>query len=366
MYDRDFYEVLEINISASDEQIKKAYKILVKKYHPDFNPGDEEALKKFKEAQNAYETLSDPVKKSLYDAGRGRNSMRFRTRTRAKPSKSATNSQKFEEVTEEFFGATSTFRGRNIQVRIEIDFYQAYTGCNRFLKIKKKKRCDACDGNGFSAFSPCLNCAGSGFVKSAIDAPFMLNAECPTCFGSGKGTSVACNKCKNGFLSDFIEKNVEVKIPAGIVNGTQLRVTNEGEDSLRLTGKSGDLFVVVIIQDHPIFKRESQNLLIDFPVSYTQLVMGDIIFVPTITNENYKIEIPKGCQANTKFRIKGRGFPGGVSGIGDLIVTLKLETPQNINDEHYNKLIMQLSEMEKKYVSSGKEEWIKKTSSSYK
>jgi molecular chaperone DnaJ len=370
MYDRDYYEVLEISDSASDEQIRKAYRKLARKYHPDVNPGDEEAPEKFKEVQNAYETLSDPAKKSLYDLGRNRKSMHFRTRSRTRtwkdPKTGTTGSQTFEEVVGEFFGAASTFRGRNIQVRLEIDFHQAYTGCTRSIKLKKKKRCDSCDGNGFTAFSPCPNCAGSGFVKAAIDAPFMLNAECPACFGSGKAASVACKYCKNGFLPEFIEKGVEVKIPAGISSGTQLRIVNEGEDSLRLTGKAGDLFVVIIVKDHPIFRREAQNLLLDVPVSYTQLVLGDTIFVPTMTSEKYKIEIPKGCQTNTKFRIKGRGFPGGPTGMGDLLVTLKVETPKDINDEDYNKLIAQLSEMEKKYVSLRREEWAKKTASSYK
>jgi len=368
MHDRNYYEVLEIGDSASEEQIKKAYRKLARKYHPDANPGDVEALEKFKEVQNAYETLSDLSKKSLYDLGRNRKSMHFRSRTKTwkDPKTGTTGSSSHEQVTGEFFGVSSAFRGRNIQVRLEIDFHQAYTGCTRSIKLKKKKRCDSCDGSGFTAFSPCSNCAGSGFVKAAIDAPFMLNAECPVCLGSGKAASVACKYCKNGFLPEFIEKDVEVKIPAGISNGTHLRIINEGEDSLRLTGKSGDLLVVVIVKDHPVFKREANNILLDIPVSYTQLVLGDSIFVPTMTNEKYKIEIPKGCQTNTKFRIKGRGFAGGATGIGDLIVTLKVETPKDINDEDYNKLMSQLSEMEKKYVSIRREEWAKKTSSSYK
>jgi len=366
MYDRDYYEVLELNRTASDEQIRKAYRKLARKYHPDMNPGDTESPERFKEVQNAYETLSDPAKKSLYDLGRNKSSMHFRSRPKAKPKPPPSYSSHFEEVVGEFFGAASNFRGRNIQVRIEIDFADVYKGCTRSVKLKKKRRCLSCDGSGHTSFAPCPNCRGSGFVKAAIDAPFMLNAECPACFGSGKSATVACKDCKNGFMPDLTERVVNVTIPAGTDNGMQIRIVNEGEDSLRPTGKPGDLFVVVLVKDHPYFKREGQNLLLDIPVSYTQLFLGDKIEVPTMTDEKYKVEIPKGCQTGTRFRIKGRGFPGGKGTIGDLIVTLKVETPKDIVDEDYNKVMVQLAELEKKYVSMRREEWAKKTSSSHK
>lgn len=362
---RDHYEVLEVSISASEEEIQKAYLKLAKKYHPDVS-SDEQASIKFKEIQNAYDTLSDPVKKSLYDLGRNKKSMHFRTRP-PKSSRQSTSkaSQHFEDVMSEYFGSTSVFRGRNIQVRLEISFEEAYSGCTRYVKIKKKSRCVACDGSGFASFAPCPNCGGSGNIRPAIDAPFMVAKQCPACFGSGKAKTVACKSCQNGFSNEMSEKGVEVKIPPGVASGMQIRILNEGEDSSKVTGKTGDLFVIVLVKDHVLFKRELQNLLLDVPVSYTQLVLGDTLYVPTMSSEKYKIDIPKGCQSGTKFRIKNRGFPGP-KGMGDLIVTLKLETPKDIKDEDYNKLMLRLFEMEKKHVSAKREEWTKKTSGSSK
>lgn len=366
--DRDYYEILEISPTATATEIQKAYRKLARKYHPDANLDENEAefAELFKEMQNAYETLSDPVKKSLYDLQRGgKSSMNFRSRnSRAKPN--ARPSSQFEEVMEEFFGGNSTFRGRNIQVRVEIDFLQAYAGCTKSIKIKKKCRCPSCDGNGYTAFSACPNCRGSGYVKAAIDAPFALNAECPACFGSGKAATVACRDCKGGFLPDMIEKGINVVIPAGINSGMQVRLQGEGEESAKNTGHAGDLVVFVIVKDHPIFRREGQNILLDIPVSYTQLVLGDSLEIPTLSGEKVKVEIPKGSQTNTKFKLKGRGFPGGPDGVGYLEATLKIETPKDIQDEDYNKLLTQLSELEKKYIGPRREQWAKKTSSASK
>lgn len=365
LYDRDYYEVLELNTTATEEEIKKAYRKLARKWHPDVNPGEPDAVEKFKEVQNAYETLSDPVKKSRYDLGRNRASMNFRTRS-PRPKQSAKPSSHFEEVFEEYFGGNSTFRGRNIQVRVEIDFVQAYTGCTKSIKIKKKQRCTSCDGSGLTTFNPCPNCAGSGVVRSTIDAPFALNAECPACFGSGKSATVPCKYCRSGFLPDMIEKGLDVAIPAGINNGMQIRLQGEGEESVRSTGQAGDLIVFAIIKEHPLFRREGQNILLDIPVSYTQLVMGDSIEIPTLSGEKVKVNIPKGSQTNTKFKLKGRGFPGGVGGIGYLEATLKIETPKDIQDEDYNKLVAQLAELEKKYVTPKREQWTKKTTAGSK
>lgn len=369
---KDYYEILEVSPTATAKEIQKAYRKLALKYHPDANldENEGESVELFKEMQNAYETLSDPVKKSLYDLQRGgKSSMNFRSRnSRANPAsaKPAGPSWHFEEVMEEFFGGNSKFRGRNIQVRVEIDFLQAYTGCTKSIKIKKKRRCLSCDGNGYTAFSACHNCRGSGYVKAAIDAPFALNAECPACFGSGKAATVACKDCEGGFAKGVIEKGVDVVVAAGINSGMQIRLQGEGEESAKNNGHAGDLVVFIIIKDHPVFRREGQNILLDIPVSYTQLVLGDSIEIPTLSGEKVKVEIPKGSQTNTKFKLKGRGFPGGPGGVGYLEATLKIETPKDIQDEDYNKLLIQLAELEKKYIGPRREQWAKKTSSASK
>lgn len=342
----DYYALLGLNKTATADQIKKAYRKKAKSKHPD-RGGD---AAEFKEIQEAYDVLSDPSKRAVYDSG----GMPFHSRHNRRPSPA--EGFAFHEVMEEFFGG-STYKGRNIQARIEIDFVESYTGCRKTVKIKKKKKCNTCTGNGYTGFKPCSNCSGSGFSQVA-DAPFEFRTNCQICNGTGKASVVKCGDCLGtGQLPGFQEKAVEINIPQGIDNGMQLRLQGEGEESLKTGGRTGDLIVFVLVKEHPIFVRENINLNVEVPVSYTQLVLGSEIEIPTLAKETIKVKIPAGSQSHTKFRIKGKGviFNGN---IGDLIATVKIEVPKKL-EEDYKKTLEQLTELETKYVTPHREKWNK-------
>lgn len=349
----DYYAILGVPRTASDEEIKKAYRRLAFQHHPDRNPGDPGAEDRFKEVQEAFDTLGDPSKRAMYD-GMG-NTMHFRRRARPS-SRPGPAGFSFEEVMEEFFGG-SAYKGRNIQVRIEIDYLDVMRGCNRPVKIKKRKRCLTCSGHGYTGFVPCAHCEGQGFVQVA-DAPFEFRTACQVCGGTGKASVVKCGDCAgSGFMPGFEEKVVDIQVPAGIENGMQIRLAGEGEESLR-GGRNGDLHVFILVKDHHLFRREGPHLLVDIPVSYTQLTLGGALEIPTLDQGFVKVDIPPGSQSNTKFRLKGRGFPTH-KGPGDIVATVKAETPKELTED-YRKVLEQLSEMEKKYVTPLRQEWAKK------
>jgi len=353
---KDYYEVLDVARNATDEDIKKAYRKVAIKHHPDVNPGDPDATKRFQEIQEAYDTLGDPIKKSRYDAAPH---MRFRRRPQPKSNPGKPPGFAFEEVMEEFFGG-STFKGRNITVRLEVEFKEVLTGCTKHIKIKKRKRCTGCMGNGFTGFQPCPNCEGSGTVQVA-DSPFGFRTPCQVCSGTGKASVVKCGDCiGSGYLPGYYEKALDINIPAGIENGMQVRLAGEGEESLR-GGRAGDVMVFVLVKEHPLFSREGSNLSVEVPVSYTQLVLGDDIEIPTLAEGSLKVKVPAGSQSHTKFRLKGKGFPNGMGSLGDLIATLKIETPKSF-DEDYKQALERLSELEKKNVTPRREQWAKKVS----
>lgn len=355
---KDYYEILGITRSATVEEIGKAYRRLAFAHHPDRNPGDAESCERFKEVAGAYETLSDPVKKSFYDGG-GAPNMHFRRR-KSPGAATPPPGYSFEDVMSDFFGG-STFKGRNITVRIEIEFKEVLTGCTKHIKVKKRKRCTGCAGQGFTGFQPCSHCEGTGATK-VVDAPFEMRTACPACAGTGKASVVKCGDCLgSGYLPGFHEKALEIVIPAGIENGMQVRLAGEGEESLRGGGRPGDVMIFVLVKDHPIFNREGPNLTVEVPVSYTQLVLGGEVEIPTLAEGALKVKVPNGSQSHTKFRLKGKGFPTGKGSVGDLIATLKIETPKTFAED-YKKVLEQLAELEKKNITPRREQWAKKVS----
>jgi len=350
---RDHYEVLGVSKTASAEEIKKAYRQAAKKHHPDANPGDDDASNRFKEVQSAYDVLSDPIKKSQYDSGH----TRFKQRT---PRPNRPPSSSFEEVMSEFFGG-SKLKGRNVTVRIEIELKDVITGCKKYIKLKKRKPCGSCRGEGVSDFKTCTACTGTGFFQT-FDAPFDVRHPCKSCGGTGKWDITKCSDCAGtGLLPGFFESDLEVNIPPGIESGMQLRYSGQGEESTRIGGQTGDAIIFILVKDHHIFTREGQNILLEVPLSYTQLVLGGEIELPTLAEGIIKVKIPAGSQSHTKFRIKGKGLPYG-KGIGDLIATVKVEVPKQIDDEYIN-ILNKLSEMEEKIVTPRRDQWSKKVKS---
>ncbi len=336
----DPYKILGLDKSSTINDINKAYRECAKKYHPDVNRDNPEAANTFKEIQKSYEILSDTKKRQSYDSG----GMNFRSR--------AAHNSGFEFSMDEIF-SNSVFRGKNLQEKIEIDLVDVLNGCEKEITFKKSNRCKTCSGNGFSEFLKCEQCNGNGFVQVS-EAPFVLRQSCGYCSGLGKINTIKCDTCKGKGSESFEEKTVKCKIPPGIEHMAQIVFSGEGDESLR-GGRNGDLLVFIFIRESPIFKREGPNVFIEIPVSYSQLALGGDIITPCVSNEKVFIKVPAGCQAHTKFRVKGKGMPARGS-IGDMIVTLKLETPREINEE-YKAALLKLSELEKQNVTPNIKNW---------
>ncbi len=354
----DYYEVLGVARTVTEEGVKKAYRHLAKQHHPDRNPGDKEAESKFKEVQEAYNVLGDRDKKATYDGASASPSMRFRRKADTTPRPSAS----FDDVVSEIFGG-SVFRGRNIQVRVEITLNEVLTGCTKSIKVKKRKRCLKCTGHGYTGFASCAICGGTG-MKMIQDAPFNIQTPCQACQGSGKASVDRCGDCLGGGFTPMQDKSLNVAIPAGIGHGMAVRIANEGEEAQK-NGKPGDVMVVVLVKEHPIFKVEGSNLLVDMPVSYTQVALGGKVNIPTLDGGNMEVDVPQGSQSNTRFRLKGRGLPDTRKGVGDLVASIKVETPKVLDDD-YKKILEQLSELENKVVTPRREAWAKKVAQDHK
>lgn len=307
----DYYAILGVKRGASQEEIKKAYRQLAMQYHPDRNPGDKEAEAKFKQVQVAYETLSDLTKKAKYDGTSGKSSgASFRSRKdtwsnfKNKPSKTPE-------------------RGRNIEFKLYLDLLDISTPSVKKITVPRKERCSTCEGMGYAEFKACGTCHGSGKVAIALPA-HNVYVTCKACNGSGRDGTIPCDKCQNGFRTTG-EVSVSVSVPAGVETGYQLRVAAYGEPSKDLNGRAGDLVVVAIINDHPFFKRQGANLLLDFPVGFSELVFGANVEVPTLTGSTI-LKIPPETGVGAQFRIRGFGLPYFQGGKGDLIATVVLDT----------------------------------------
>lgn len=344
---KDPYAVLGVSKNATKEDIVKAYRKGAQQHHPDRNPGDQDAEARFRDIQQAYEILSDPIKKSEYDSGGS--TMRFRTRT--------SDGFGFDGMMNDFF-QNSTFRGRNVQVRLEIDLKEAYTGCNKIVLFKTKNICVNCKGSGQIAVDNCPTCEGQGFTK-VNNAPFEFRTNCTTCSGSGKVNPKKCDDCNgSGALPGYKERKSELVLPMGVSNNTQVRLVGQGEESIRPGGKPGDAIVFIIIRDHSYFTRDGLDLFVDIPVSYTQLVLGCELEFYNLVDEKIVLKVPAGTQSHSKLKIRGRGMiiPSGVA--GDIIVTLKVETPTKINDD-YKESILALKGFEENQIDPKRQQWQK-------
>lgn len=335
------YNVFGLDSSASLEDIEKTYRDLAKKYHPDLNQGDISSAEKFKDVQKAYELLKKVKSSGSFDA-------RFKFR-----SKGSFND--IEVDVNDFF-SNSFFKGRNIQSKVEIDLVEVLTGTKKEIKLKKKVVCVSCSGQGFSDFVSCEGCDGKGITQTD-QLPFTLNRPCNFCGGTGKINVKKCVSCSGKGYSSYEEKLIEVSIPSGVDHGTQIVIAGEGEPSLK-GGKNGDLTVLIVLKNDPLFKRSGSSILLDIPVSYTQLVLGCTLTIPCVSGEKVLLRVPASTQPSSKFRVKGKGLPYK-SDIGDMIVHLKLEVPKTI-DEDYKKCLEGLSFLEKKYITVGRSSWIEK------
>lgn len=350
MSKRDYYEVLGVARTATDSEIKRAYRSLAVKHHPDKNPGDHRAEERFKEAAEAYSVLSDSQKRAAYD--------RFGHAAASAGGYGAGFDPGFSNIEDIFdlfgfgdmFGQrggrrTAVQRGADLRYDLEISLEDAASGKDEKLRIPRLEICETCEGSGAEKGTKpetCIACGGSGQTRYQ-QGFFSVMRTCPNC--SGKGTIIK-NPCKNCGGSGRVEKEktLELKIPAGVETGSRLRVSGEGEAGVG-GGPSGDLFVVIHVAEHESFERQGANLYSAVPISFAQAALGTEIKVKTLTGEE-DLKIPAGTQTGTVFRVKGQGMPVlGARGNGDLFVAVTLVTPKTLTKEQ-RKLLEQLADIE--------------------
>jgi molecular chaperone DnaJ len=350
---RDYYEVLGVSRDADGAALKSAYRKLAHQFHPDKNPGDRAAEEKFKELTAAYAVLSDAGKRARYDQfGHGAGGVPFEEGFGFGGASNINDI--FGDIFGEMFGGqrrgrAARPRGSDLRYDLQISFEDAAFGTTARLEIPRPKRCDSCQGSGARpGTSPrtCGTCNGSGEVR-LTQGFFSIARTCHHCGGSGRVIPDKCGTC-GGAGATREKATVEVKIPAGVDTGTRMKLTGEGEPAPAPGGVSGDLFVVLTVRDHPIFRREDTEVLCDLPISFTQAALGTTLDVPTLDGTS-KLKIPAGTQGGKVFRIKGKGISslqGG--GRGDQHVRVFLEVPTQLSKE-------QRELLEKFAAASGKD-----------
>lgn len=350
---RDYYEVLGVERSASGGEISSAYRKLAVKFHPDKNPGNDEALGRFKEASEAFEVLSDADKRSRYDrfghAGlnNGHGAHHF---TDVEDIFSA-----FGDIFGDLFGGgrgrtRRVQRGRDVRCDVSLTLREAAEGVKKTVKYQRHETCETCSGTGAAAGSKavqCTYCGGRGQVVQQAGI-VRMQTTCPNCRGSGKTISNPCKSCRGaGQVLRKVETTVDV--PAGVDNGMQIRLTGQGEPS-PTGGPPGDCYCVVAVLPHPLFEREGQHLVCRMPITYSQAALGAKLEVPTLGGPTL-LSLPAGTQSGDVFRVRGHGMPDPrLAGVGDLLVQVTIDVPKKVTHEE-EALLRQLAELEHKNVA---------------
>lgn len=343
---RDLYEVLGLQKGASDDEIKKAYRKLAKKYHPDLNPGDKEAEKKMKEVNGAYEVLSDAEKKARYDqygfAGIDPNYAGGAGGGGFGGFQDFDLGDIFGSMFGGGFGGQQTRhngprKGENLRITLQLTFEEAVFGCEKSVSVTRNESCRDCGGTGAKkGTSPetCPVCRGSGQVQSTQRTPFGVfssSSPCQNCKGTGKIIKEPCPSCK-GEGRVRKTRTIRVKIPAGIDDGQTISLRGEGNGGTQ-GGPAGDLYVTVYVKEHKMFKRDGQDIILEMPISFVQAALGATLTVPTVDGK-VQYDLPEGTQTGTVFRLRGSGVPSvNGRGRGDQYVKVNVEIPRNLNHE---------------------------------
>ena len=330
MNKRDYYEVLGVAKEAGDDDLKKAYRKLAMKYHPDRNPGDKDAEEKFKEASEAYEVLTDPQKREIYN----RHGHEGLQRGGAGPDFGAGFADIFGDVFADIFGGggrqSGPRRGADLRYTMELTLEQAVAGTTESIRIPSIKNCEPCNGFGTAdgkAPKECPQCRGSGQVR-VQQGFFVLQQTCPSCRGRGAVVTDPCKSCR-GAGKVRAEKTLQVKIPPGVDTGDRIRLAGEGEPGDR-SAPPGDLYVQVQVHPHELFERDGDDLFCAVPVSFITAALGGELEVPTLGSKA-SLKVPEGTQSGKTFRLRGLGVKpvrGGPP--GDLLCRVMLETPVNL------------------------------------
>lgn len=353
----DYYATLGVEKTASDDELKKAYRRLAMQYHPDKNGGAKEAEEKFKEITEAYDVLRDAPKRAAYDRygeaglrGGGPNA----------GYQHVDLSEALNIFMRDFgFGASDMFGGRggsggarqggDIKIGVPLTLAEVATGIDRNITMKVLDTCDICTGSGAEAGSTpqrCATCGGTGEVRRAqrsFFGQFVSVAACPTCHGEGTVVASPCRKCK-GDGRMRVEKSIHVRIPAGVATGQYMTLRGVGNVGSRGGGK-GDVLVVFEVEDNPRFERDDEDLFTEVLVTYPQLVMGVELTVPGVVGNEFKVKVPAGTQSGHLFYLRGKGLPRvNASGTGDMHVRVQVWTPTTVSDEE-KKLLKRLGEL---------------------
>lgn len=370
---RDYYEVLGVEKTATDEELKKAYRKLAKKYHPDANPDNkEEAEAKFKELNEAYEVLSDKQKRSMYDqfghSGPNGYANDFSGFSGFDGFSGGFNGAGVDfdlnDIFSSFFGGggrrtnrNGPVRGRDLKVHVEITFEEAAFGVSKEIVINRDEQCDTCKGTGSkpgTSAETCKVCGGRGTIttmQNTILGSFQSSRTCDNCGGTGKVISSPCTECK-GRGTVKKQRRIKVSIPAGIDNGQVISLNGEGEPGLR-GGGPGNLYITVSVKKHAIFTRKGDSIFCDVHVTFPQAALGAIIDVPTLSGVE-KFDLAEGTQTGSIFTLKGKGIKNvNGRGVGDLYFTVIVDTPKRLNTEQ-RELIKKLAEVSGENFETGR------------
>jgi len=344
---KDYYEILGVKKDASQDEIKRAYRKLARKYHPDLNPGDKTAEQRFKEINAAYEVIGDPKKRAEYD--------QF---GKVPPFEEGAGFEGFKPFDFGFdlggFGEdifSNLFRGyreetpltgADLETGLEITLEEAYRGVTKPVTLTREVLCKACGGTGAESFQTCPECKGSGAMQQKKGF-FRMSQTCPACKGTGKAAIKVCRTCRGSGVISTTE-TINVKIPPGADTGSRLKLKGMGAAGAR-GGKAGDLHINLTVKPHPIFKREGNDIYVDAPVTISEAVLGGKIKVPTLDGD-VTMTLPSGTDSGKKFRLKGKGIPNAKTKVrGDEFVVIKIVVPKKVTE----KTKEALEELEKAY-----------------
>lgn len=345
---RDYYDVLGIGRNASEDEVRRAFRKLARQYHPDVNKEDG-AEARFKEINEAYEVLSDPQKRRMYDQFGHAGTQGF-----AGAGASGFDAFGFGDIFETFFGYRSSSasrrgpqRGADLRYDLRITFEEAVFGCEKELEILRWETCPICMGSGAEAGTQpirCPSCNGTGEVRRVQQSFFgqIVNVmACDRCQGEGRVVLDPCKRC-SGSGRIRATRRLNVSIPAGVDDGAQIRLSGEGEAGAK-GGPAGNLYVVLAVQDHPVFKRQGHDILFDLPINFVQAALGDEIEVPVVGGSKAKLRVPPGTQSGKVFRLRDKGVPYlRGNGRGDMQVKVKVVIPTQLTDEQ-RALLVQLA-----------------------
>ncbi|PRY91638.1 molecular chaperone DnaJ [Donghicola tyrosinivorans] len=380
MAKRDYYEVLGVSKGASADELKKAYRSKAKELHPDRNKDNPDAESQFKEVNEAYDVLKDPNKKAAYDryghgafdGGMGGGPRPGGGGFQGQGDFASAFSDVFDDLFGDFMGGGRgggggrgrAARGSDLRYNLRISLEEAFTGQAKTISVPTSVACEGCDGSGAEGGAEptsCPTCSGMGKVR-AQQGFFTVERTCPTCGGLGQIIKNPCKKCSGAGRVEK-ERSLSVNIPAGVETGTRIRLAGEGEAGMR-GGPTGDLYIFIDVQEHPIFKREGNHLFCRVPVSMTAAALGGDIEVPTIDGGRSRVKIPSGSQSGRQMRLRGKGMPPlRGAGNGDMFIELAVETPVNLTSrqkellKEFEKLSEDNNPESKSFFGSVKDFW---------